>query len=75
MSHHGNVSVPPPESWWPLVVVVLFGAPLAADAWGWVRLEDWVHSGLVILFAASVAAFLLGDVFRFLLWWFFRRHE
>ncbi len=66
----------PTYSWWPLYLVLGLGALTALHLWTpLVDLPGWGYSLLLICFWMSVAAFVIGDFMRFLLWWFWKRHN
>ncbi|MPZ53744.1 MAG: hypothetical protein GEU79_13605 [Acidimicrobiia bacterium] len=66
----------PTYSWWPLYLSVALGVLLVAHLWTpLLKLPSWGYSLLLISFWTSVGAFVVGDLLRFLGWWFWRRHS
>lgn len=73
MEDRRDIRRPPRISWWPLWLVVGTGVPLWLISNGLVAVPAWARALLVMLFATAVAAFVVGDIFRFVWWWFFTR--
>lgn len=73
MEDRRDIRRPPRISWWPLWLVMGTGVPLWLASSGLLAVPAWARALLVMLFATAVAAFVVGDIFRFVWWWFFTR--
>lgn len=73
MEDRRDIRRPPTISWWPLWLVVGTGLPLWLTSNGLLAVPAWARALLLMLFATAVAAFIVGDIFRFVWWWFFTR--
>lgn len=63
------------RAWWPLGLAVALGTVLLLDRWGVLPLAEALEVLVRIVFVMAVAAWLLGDFLRFLVWWFWTREQ
>ncbi len=63
------------RAWWPLGLVLVLGAVLVLGHWGVLGMAEWVEVLVRIVFVMAVAAWIIGDFLRLLVWWFWTRQQ
>lgn len=63
------------QAWWPAALSVTLGVVLLLQRWHWIALAPALAALFRIVFVTAVAAWIIGDVMRFIVWWFWTRQQ
>lgn len=63
------------RGWWPAGLSLALGAVLALQRWGVLHLSEALEVLVRITFVTAIAGWIIADFLRFLVWWFWTRHQ
>ncbi len=63
------------QAWWPAALSVVLGVVLLLQRRDLITMAPALHALFQIMFVMAVAAWIIGDLMRFIVWWFWTRQQ